>query len=213
MDERTRQSPSLCCVHTHMATIIDLAHERRRRAGTTFVFDLSSPWTYLAADAVTREFPTARWIPGLGAHDRDDERVEDAAAAMDLRFAWPADRTTRGLAAARAASYAAEHGRAREFALAAARLAYGWGQDLDDHELIAQAAGIAELPLDPVIEATFDARRDPHLHHAARDGAPALTAGGGSLDGPAVVAAAQTSSMKTISVESERRGPSFRMRV
>ncbi len=197
-----------------MGTIIDLGQERRRRAGTTFAFDLASPWTYLAADAVAKRFTTATWVPAAPASEPGDrDRIEQAAEALGLRFAWPATGSPDGTAAARAASFAHEHGRAQEFALAAARLSYGWGDDLDDLDLIAQAAGIADLPLDPVIEATFDARRDPHLEAAAHDGAPALTTSGVTLDGPALVAAAQTSSMKTISVESDRRGPSFRIRV
>ncbi|HEX8084616.1 MAG TPA: hypothetical protein VF529_10030 [Solirubrobacteraceae bacterium] len=199
-----------------MGTIIDMQSARRRREGTTFTFDLASPWTYLAAHAVTARFPDARWVPALAPPEADGEgegeRAERVARELGLRFAVPR-RRPEGLAAARAACHAAEHGRAKEFALAAARLAWGWGQDLDGHELIAQAAGIAELPLDPVLEATFDPRRDAVLRSAAVDGAPALTTPAGVvLDGPAL-AAAQTSSMKTISVESLRRGPSLRIRV
>ena len=169
MDERTRQSPRARCVHTHMGTIIDLQSARRRRQGPTFAFDLASPWTYLAADAVAERFPEARWVPALAALARraDRRRVERAAAEQGVRFAWPTAARPDGTAAARAAAYAAEHGRAQEFALAASRLAWGWGEDLDDHELIAQAAGIAELPLDPVLEATFDPRRDAVLRAAA----------------------------------------------
>ena len=195
-----------------MGQVIELAQFRRRKAGTVFAFDLASPWTYLAADAVAARFPDAQWLPALASSTADRRRAERAAQALGLRFAWPSGGAPEGLAAARAASYAAEHDRAKEFALAAARLAYGWGEDLDDHELVAQAAGIADLPLDPILEATFDPRRDAVLRSAARDGAPALTTGGVVLDGPAL-AAAQTSSMKTISVESDRRGPSLRMRV
>jgi 2-hydroxychromene-2-carboxylate isomerase len=174
-----------------MGQIIELAQVRRRKAGTVFAFDLASPWTYLAAEAVAEDFPEARWAPALGRHGepcRDRPRAERAARSLGVRFAWPSE-PPRGLLAARAASLAAEHGSAREFALAASRLAWGWGQDLDDHELIAQAAGIAELPLDAVLEATFDPRRDPHLRSAAHDGAPALTTAGVTLDGLALVTA------------------------
>jgi 2-hydroxychromene-2-carboxylate isomerase len=195
-----------------MGTIIDLEAARRRRRGTTFAFDLASPWTYLAAHAVTADFPDAEWVPAAGAAAPYRAAVEAAAEALELRFAWPKRGVPEGTAANRAAAFAAEHGVAREFALAAARLAWGWGEDLDDHELIAQAAGIAELPLDRVVEATFDPRRDAVLRASAADGAPMLTSAGLELDGPAL-ARAQTSSMKTISVESLRRGPSFRMRV
>ncbi|HEX8205919.1 MAG TPA: hypothetical protein VF587_07670 [Solirubrobacteraceae bacterium] len=173
-----------------MGQVIELAQFRRRRTGTVFAFDLSSPWTYLAADAVATDFPEAEWIPAIGnpTTSADRDRAERAARRLNLRFLWP-DVRPAGRAANRAASLAAEHGKARPFALAAARLAWGWGQDLDDHELIAQAAGIAELPLDATLEATFDPRRDPHLDQAAYDGAPALTKAGVTLDGHALVAA------------------------
>ena len=178
-----------------MGQVIELAHARRRRIGTVFAFDLASPWTYLATASVAADFPDAVWTPARGDRDtsriaevRDRARVERAARAFRTRFDWP-DRRPDGTSANRAASAAAEHGRAKEFALAAARLAWGWGQDLDDHGVIAQAAGIAGLPLDTILEATFDLRRDVHLDVAAAEGAPALTTGGVTLDGPAVVAA------------------------
>ena len=208
MDERTRQSRGVCCVHTHMGTIIDLQSARRRRQGTTFAFDLASPWTYLAVDAVAAGFPDARWVPALAPRTTttDREAVEDVAAANRIRFAWPESGEPEGTAAARAAAYAAEQGRGREFALAACRLAWGWGESLDDHDLIARAAGVAELPLDPVVEATFDPRRDDALRAAAFDGAPALTRAGLVLDGPALAAQTQSSSEWSAWRASSRRG-------
>ena len=178
-----------------MGQVIELAQVRRRRIGTVFAFDLASPWTYLAADAIAADFPDAIWTParegrdaGRIAESRERARAERSARALRIRFAWPRRRPD-GTSANRAASAAAEHGRAREFALAAARLAWGWGQDLDDHGLIAQAAGIAGLPLDTILEATFDLRRDVHLDIAASEGAPSLTTAGVTLDGSALVAA------------------------
>jgi 2-hydroxychromene-2-carboxylate isomerase len=173
-----------------MGQVIELAQFRRRRTGTVFAFDLASPWTYLAADAVAEDFAEATWVPAIAedVQARGPSPVLRAARALGVRFLWP-DVQPAGRAANRAAALAAEHGKAREFALAASRLAWGWGQDLDDHELIAQAAGIADLPLDAVLEATFDPRRDPHLEQAAHAGAPALTTGGVTLDGQALVAA------------------------
>ena len=172
-----------------MGQVIELAHFRRRRSGTSFAFDLASPWTYLVAGTVAEAFADARWVPALGDRpDEDREPAEHVAQRLGLRFLWP-DVEPAGRAAARAASLAAEHGKAREFALAAGRLAWGWGQDLDDHALIAQAAGIAELPLDAVLEATFDPRRDPHLEQAGAEGAPVVTTAGVTLDGRALVEA------------------------
>ena len=184
-----RQSLAFCGVRTNMGQVIELAQVRRRKAGTVFAFDLASPWTYLAATAVADDFPDALWAPALGVRPDDDrEHAEHAARCLGVRFLWP-DVQPAGRAAARAASLAAEQGKARPFALAAARLAWGWGQDLDDHALIAQAAGIAELPLDAVLEATFDPRRDPHLEQAGMDGAPVVSTAGVALDAQALVEA------------------------
>jgi 2-hydroxychromene-2-carboxylate isomerase len=179
-----------------MATIIDFQAARRRRSGPTFAFDLASPWTYLAADTVTAEIGPIRWVAALAAKDEPRRigagqraKVERTAVQLGLRFEFPATGLPDGTAAARAAAFAQEHGRVKEFALAASRLTWGWGADLDDHGTIARAAGIAELPLDAILEATFDPRRDDQLRAEAHEGAPALLTAGFTLDGPALAQA------------------------
>ncbi|HEV2815483.1 MAG TPA: hypothetical protein VGW10_19655, partial [Solirubrobacteraceae bacterium] len=96
-----------------MATIIDLSAERRKRCGTTFAFDLASPWTYLASASVADDFPDALWVPALGDEPRDRAAAERAAHELGVRFAWPRQGVPDGIAAGRAATLAAEHGRAK----------------------------------------------------------------------------------------------------
>jgi 2-hydroxychromene-2-carboxylate isomerase len=67
----------------------------------------------------------------------------------------------------RAASLAAERGRAAPFVLAASRLAFCGGYDVDDPEILAEAAGAAGLTLDETFAAAADTRRDGPMERAA----------------------------------------------
>ena len=75
----------------------------------------------------------------------------------------------------RAAAYAAEQGRGGEFVLAAGRLAFAGGFDLDDPEILAEAAAAAGIPLEDCLHAAGDFARDG----AAEEMRP-QAAGGGS---------------------------------
>jgi 2-hydroxychromene-2-carboxylate isomerase len=85
----------------------------------------------------------------------------------------------------RVASFAAERGRAAEFTLAAGRLAWCGGFELDDPEVLAEAAAAARLGLDDALHAAGDAGRDGAMDATARrllaggaDRLPAVEAGG-----------------------------------
>jgi 2-hydroxychromene-2-carboxylate isomerase len=181
-----------------MATIIDLAEARARRERrargpheTTFAFDLASPRAYFAAPVVAERFPAAVWRPVLGPRGLESARdVEAAAARLGVAFAWPEGGLPEGRMAARVAAAIDDPGRLRDFALALLRLTWAHGEDLDEIGTLARAAGIAGVELDVVLDHAFDPRGDGALEQAG-----------------------QTSSRNTISVESERRGPSLRMRV
>ena len=82
----------------------------------------------------------------------------------------------------RAAAYAAEIGAGARFALAASRLAFCGGFDLEDPEILAEAAAAAGVPLDECLAAAGDPARDARLHATAR--APCARAG--SRDLPAI---------------------------
>ncbi len=155
-----------------------------QRARVTFAFDLASPWTYLAAERVDRLFAAVCWrpacadvLPGelsLAGEDGDRERdaaeraaAERRAAQLRLPRVWP-EHAPDGLQAMRVAAMAAERDLAAPFVLAAGRLAYCGGYDLDDPETIAEAAAAAGLGLDETLAAAGDQGRDGALEAAAR---------------------------------------------
>jgi 2-hydroxychromene-2-carboxylate isomerase len=143
----------------------------------TFYFDLASPFTYLAVERVHRMLPLARWEPAFGESLRrrdpwSDPRARDAAerraAALRVPLVWPERPVEEARVAMRAVSFAATCKRAAPFAIAAARLAFCGGFDLDDPELIAEASAAAGLPLEECITAAYDERRDAMIAEAGK---------------------------------------------
>jgi 2-hydroxychromene-2-carboxylate isomerase len=167
-----------------LGELISLAARRAARAGTgtppvrprvSFYFDLLSPWTYLAAERVERPFAGVRWRPVVPDVLAPEESDEDARLAVELRaeqlrmpLVWPDTWPSSGRSALRVASLAAQHGRAAPFILAASRLAFCGGYDLDDPEALAEAAAAAGLGLDESLKAAGDLRRDGALERAGR---------------------------------------------
>jgi 2-hydroxychromene-2-carboxylate isomerase len=161
------------------------------RPRVSFFFDLASPWTYLAAERVECRFAGVRWQPvvpdALPLEDSDEiarRVVEQRAAQLRMPLVWPDTWPTAGRRAMRVASLAAERNRAGPFVLAASRLAFCGGYDLDDPEALAEAAAAAELGLDECLQAAGDVRRDGPLERAAlrlvaqgADGLPTLAIG------------------------------------
>jgi 2-hydroxychromene-2-carboxylate isomerase len=143
----------------------------------TFLFDLASPLTYLAAERVERLLGTAHWQPvAAEAVLRGNPWVDAAAraeaerraATLHLPLVWPDRFPDPGRAALRAAAYAAEHDRGAAFTLAACRLAYCGGFDLEDPEVLAEAAAAAGLGLEECLRAAGDISRDGPLEAAGR---------------------------------------------
>src|SRR4051812_20339162 len=134
-----------------MGTVVSLEARRRgrRSAGrgrdrvsTAFHFDLADPGTYLAAERVDRLFPGIAWVPTSLAALRAPLSEADVAArasALRMPLVWPERHPDSRPAAMRTAAYAAEVGRGAAFALAATRLAFCGGFDLDDLEVLAEA--------------------------------------------------------------------------
>jgi len=167
-----------------MGELISLAERRAARAEAHappvrprvgFFFDLASPWTYLAAERVDRRFADVRWQPAVGdalpgARDLATQRgaAEERADELQLPLVWPEAQPAAGRSAMRVASLAAERGRAAEFVLAASRLAFCGGYDVDDPEILAEAAAAAGLGLDECLQAAGDVSRDGRLEDAAR---------------------------------------------
>jgi 2-hydroxychromene-2-carboxylate isomerase len=165
-----------------LGELISLAARRAARAATgtlpvrprvSFYFDLLSPWTYLAAERVERQFVGVRWRPVVPDVLAPEESDEDARLAVELRaeqlrmpLVWPETWPSIGRSALRVASLAAQRGRAAPFVLAASRLAFCGGYDLDDPEALAEAAAAAGLGLDESLKAAGDLRRDGALERA-----------------------------------------------
>jgi 2-hydroxychromene-2-carboxylate isomerase len=164
-----------------MGQVIELAGRRHRRAQRQargpqrayFLFDLSSPFTYLAAERVERSFDAVVWTPArdpMPPADGEDLRAEaeSRAAALRLPLVWPDGFPARAPATMRVASYAAECGRGAAVTLAAGRLAFCGGFDLEDPEVIAEAAAAAGLGLAACLSAARDEGRDTALATAGR---------------------------------------------
>jgi 2-hydroxychromene-2-carboxylate isomerase len=144
------------------------------RSRVSFYFDLASPWTYLVAERVERRFAGVRWQPVvpdvLAPEDRDDMArcaVEERAAELRMPLVWPESWPNAGRRALRVASLAAERRRAGPFVLAASRLAFCGGYDVDDPEILAEASAAAGLGLAECLQAAGDKRRDGALEQAA----------------------------------------------
>jgi 2-hydroxychromene-2-carboxylate isomerase len=177
-----------------MGDVISLMERRARRAvvatadpplrrgarpRVTFFFDLASPWTYLAAERAERLFPDGRWRPATGEvlvgartapdprHRASRDAAERRAAELRLPLVWPEGWPVCGQGAMRVAAMAAEAGHAAPFVLAAGRLAFCGGYDLDDPEVIAEAAAAAGLALDDALVAAGEIRRDGGMEREA----------------------------------------------
>jgi len=167
-----------------MGDVIELKDQladRSRPRGNcrvAFFYDLACPFSYLVAERVERVLGEVDWFP-VPAGGLDDGAVrtrpdatralaEREARAARLPLVWPESFPADSLPALRAAAYAAEHGRGAGFALAAARLTFCGGFDLDGPEILPVAAGAAGLSLEGTLAAARDSSRDGALWATAR---------------------------------------------
>jgi 2-hydroxychromene-2-carboxylate isomerase len=173
------------------------AGRSRARSRADFYFDLACPFTYLAAERVERSFDEVVWRPASSdallrsslAHDdvcaaSVRRAAEERAVALRLPLVWPERFPAAVPAAMRVASAASEAGRGAAFVLAATRLAFCGGFDLDDPEILAEAAAAAGVVLDDTLHAARDEGRDGAIESAGRallaagaDRLPALRVG------------------------------------
>lgn len=150
----------------------------------TFYFDLGSPFAYLTAERISEVLPEpVIWQPvSLGALFKLTGRSSWAMGDPDHRQAgmaeverrayqyglpavrWPDPWPTDYLFAMRAATYAFQVGRGREFTLQAFRHAFQHGHDLGIHEQVLQAA--TDVGLDA--HAVSEAATDPEIKLALR---------------------------------------------
>jgi 2-hydroxychromene-2-carboxylate isomerase len=148
---------------------------RRVPARATLFFDLCSPYTYLAAERADRLFAGLEWLPAssdvLSRGEPDAAGLCPAverARLLGLPLVFPEERPYRVLGAMRVASLAAERGCGAAFVLAASRLAFCGGFDIDDPEILAEAAAVAGIGLDDALQAAGDVTRDGPIEDAGR---------------------------------------------
>lgn len=133
-----------------------------------FFYDFSAPYCYLSAVRVDEVLPLKpKWQPIvfgalMGAigkvswtlrkgpeRDAQMREVEKLAAARGVPWKWPRDWPfgTYSTLVVRAAVIAGDHGKMKEFSLAAYRAGLGSGRDLSDLDVVLGAA--SEAGLDP----------------------------------------------------------------
>jgi 2-hydroxychromene-2-carboxylate isomerase len=177
-------SPGCKRLSKDMGEVIELkdqlADRSRSRAGSgaAFFYDVACPFSYLVAERIERVLGEVEWIPapavGLDGGARwlpcepARERAERQASAARLPLVWPENFPANTRHALRAASYAGEQGVGANFALAATRLAFCGGFDLEDPEILAVAASAAGLSVKACLMAARDSTRDVALWATAR---------------------------------------------
>jgi 2-hydroxychromene-2-carboxylate isomerase len=176
-----------------MADVIQLTRDRRDRSASeppdrapTFYFDLASPHTYLAAERVERRFGDADWRPAMWNAAMTEEAGDDASPAEDaiqrarelrMPLVWPERFPATVPRAMRVATYAAEQGCGSTFAIAAGRLAFCGGFDIEDPDMLAEAAAASGLEVREALAAAHALDRDEQILAAGR----AVWAEGGQL--------------------------------
>ena len=157
--------------------LLERLAERQSSIGASrsaFFFDLACPFSYLTAERVERALGDVDWVPcSLRSPVREPSRqtiarAERQAFALQLPLVWPDVFPSGVPAAQRAASYAAEMGAGARFALAASRLAFCGGYDLEDPEILSDAAEAAGVPVGECLVAAGDNARDARLEATAR---------------------------------------------
>jgi 2-hydroxychromene-2-carboxylate isomerase len=146
----------------------------RARARPAFFFDLACPFSYLAAERVERLLGEVEWVPVAGALHADARGVDLCVAAearageLRLPLVWPENFPAPRRRALRAAVRATQLECGAQFTLAAMRLAFCGGFDLDDPEILAEAACASGFRLEDCLAAAGDEALDGPLEATAR---------------------------------------------
>ncbi len=169
-----------------MGTVISLDDHRNARRGlvaaarnalprATLYFDLGSPYTYLAVERADRLFARLEWLPASADVLQEAELTEagmhavcERARLLGLPLVWPEEPPQSVRGAMRVASLAVERDRGAAFVLAASRLAFCGGFDIDDPEILAEAAAAAGIGLRETLAAAGDVGRDGPIEEAGR---------------------------------------------
>jgi 2-hydroxychromene-2-carboxylate isomerase len=153
----------------HAAVVV----HNHRAARPVFFFDLACPFSYIAAERVERLLGDIEWVPtpsevvqdGGDPLDEDIMRVKAVAlaGAARLPLIWPEHFPAAVPRALRAAAYAAEMGAGARFALAASRLAFCGGFDLEEPSVLADVAAAAGVSRTACLAAAAEGWRDDDL--------------------------------------------------
>lgn len=201
-----------------MGDVIYLDQRRNSCSGSVFdpvsvfFFDLGCPLSYLTAERVEWTMGEVAWVPVASSNIRPRSlreldglraRAERLAHALRLPLVWPERFPTEIPFLLRAAAHAAELGAGPGFALAASRLAFCGGFDLDDPATMAEAAAAAGVPLDACLAAAGDPGWDESLNLTAqqlRQGGvtelPAFRTGGRFFGGESALIAASAAAQE-----------------
>lgn len=152
-----------------------VALDGRLSARPAFFFDLACPLSYIAADRVERLLGDIEWVPTPSELVRDDAPAWDTlraqatalARAGRLPLIWPERFPSPVPRALRVAAFAAEVGMGARFALAASRLAFCGGFDLEEPSVLPDVADAAGLSLPDCLIAADEQWRDDDLSAAA----------------------------------------------
>lgn len=155
----------------------------------TFLYDVGSPWCWLAGERVTNALGVVpEWQPVLAdglprAGEIERAAVEAAAIAQGLpALRWPEPFPFDSELAMLVATFAKQTGRAVAYSLAAMRQAFAAGRDLSVTDNVVIAAAACELHPRAVLKAVETAS----VRDALRD-ATAAAAAAGVVELPAVL--------------------------
>jgi 2-hydroxychromene-2-carboxylate isomerase len=140
-----------------------------------FFFDLACPFSYIVADRIERLLGDVEWVPvashDLGAEADDPEEImaqaAEVAQAARLPLVSPEHFPAAVPSAMRAAAHASEHGSGARFVLAASRLAFCGGFDLERRSVLQDVAAAARLPVGEVLAAASEEWRDAEIRATA----------------------------------------------
>lgn len=172
---RERRGPSRAAGSLALQSERAAAAPRRSDRRPAFFFDLACPFSYVAADRIERLLGDVDWVP-VSSHDVTDEQSDpaetmaqaaDLARAARLPVVTPEHFPAAVPSAMRAAAYAAENGAGARFALAASRLAFCGGFDLERRSVLEDVAAATGLPVDEILAAAGEEWRDAELRGTA----------------------------------------------
>ncbi len=141
-----------------------------------FIYDLACPLSYLAAERVEHSLGQVEWVPAIvadlgprTASDRSLARAEAMRTALSLHLplVWPERHPSPVRRASRAAAHAAAAGFGARLGLAALRLAFCGGFDLDERDVLAEAAAAAGICVAECLEAAENPALDGVLGQTA----------------------------------------------